>query len=79
MKQDKGSSVIDVKQIWTIFDPPAPSPIVTRFITKAFVLSSQKTLTPSLPRPWRHLWTTPKCYTVSTIKNIRYEIVFNDK
>ena len=49
MKQDKGSSVIDVKQIWTIFDPPAPSPIVTRFITKAFVPSSQN-LNPLPPK-----------------------------
>ena len=33
----KVSSINDVTQFWTIFDPP-PSPIVTRFITTAFVL-----------------------------------------
>ena len=52
-----GSSINDVTQIWTFFDSlrlPSP-PIVTCFITKAWVLSSQKHWPPLLLRPWRHL------------------------
>ena len=39
-----------------------PTPIVTRFITKASVLLSQNPWPPSPLRPWRHLWMTPKHY-----------------
>ena len=34
-----GSSINDITQFWTIFDPPLP--IITRFITKALELLSQ--------------------------------------
>ena len=43
-----GSSINDVTQFWTIFD--LSSPIVTRFITIAFVLSSQNS--PPGPSPY---------------------------
>ena len=56
--------------------PLPPPPIVTRFITKALVLSSQNPRFPFPLRPWRHLWTTPiffwqkiQTQTVSREKN----------
>ena len=56
----RGSSINDVTQFWTIFDPPPP---LSRFITKALALSSQNPR-PSPPlRPWRHLWIVIKPYT----------------
>ena len=44
------------------FLTPTP-PIVTRFITKALVLSSQNPWPPPPLRRWRHLWTVPTPYT----------------
>ena len=47
MSVNKGSSINDVTQFWTVFDPP----IFTLFITKVLVLPSQN----HWPlRPWRH-------------------------
>ena len=38
----------------------SPPPIVTLFISRALVLSSQNHYPFPPLRPWRHLWTTPK-------------------
>ena len=46
-KSFKESSINDVTQFWTIVDPPPP--IVTRFITKALVLSPQNPRPPPPP------------------------------
>ena len=39
-KLNERSSINDVTQFWTIFDPLPPPPIIMRFISKALVLSS---------------------------------------
>ena len=49
-KTYKGVSINDVTQFLT-----PPPPIITHFVTKTLVLSSQIYWTPP---PWRHLWST---------------------
>ena len=58
-----GSSKNSVTQFWTNIDP-----IVTRFITKASVLSSQHPRPLPPIRPWRHLWTTPTLKCLLSVK-----------
>ena len=51
-----GSSINDVTQFWTIFEPSPP--IVTCFITKSLVMLSHNPW-PLHLRLWRNLWTIP--------------------
>ena len=63
--QKKSKSTLGVIHKWrhaildNFWHPLAPLPIVTRFITKALVLSLQNPWPPPPLRPWRHLLTTP--------------------
>ena len=79
-ESNSGSSINDVTPFRTIFD--SPSLIVTHYITKALILSSQNPWPPSPLRPWRHLWTTPKLSFFSRSKSnkglfLKFSLLFD--
>ena len=53
----KGSSINDVTKFWTIFVPIPPS---SHVVINPWALP---------PRPWRHLWTTPKSMSSLVVGN----------
>ena len=76
---DKGSSINDVTQFWTVFGTLSPSSL---FYNKALIILLQNSWHPP-PRPWCYLWTTPnnlffcKCFKpfVQLLKSYWKEIL----